>query len=448
MKKTIIFYFLFTISLLFFFQNSLFAAFRTGLPHDPNWLVDEEISAYCEGWNKGHILCKPPRGGYNEITENQKILNSWGYKARPMEEIKDLLPEPQYNMYADPDAWGTMRINETAWEPVKPRGAMWEKFMAQTKKNKKEVYLDDKKWLRNYKYGMPFPDLDENDPKIAVKLIWNYFKRYQDNDRTVNMDITTKDRRGNERHNLLTNRRLQLNGRTKNDEHTVDGVYRPNPKNYEFIYTSPYVAPYNLRGTIAMYYRYNDPDKDDTMWVYIPSIRRIRRLSTAQHQDRVPGGLDWTWDNTECFEGNVTRFDFTYMGRKEMLVAVVAHSHTYWDPTSWMNCNDQYYQRRNCYVVKAKYKNPINMTEMILYFDPLLYTCPWSVDRDMKGRDWIIQIVTQGRDKHWFYAMYNDYAIDILRKHASRAQFSFSGSEDYTIEDLSMESMKREFLSR
>jgi len=44
--------------------------------------------------------------------------------------------------------------------------------------------------------------------------------------------------------------------------------------------------------------------------------------------------------------------------------------------------------------------------------------------------------------------MYNDYAIDILRKHASRAQFAFSDSEDYTIENLSMEKLKKEFLSR
>jgi len=99
-------------------------------------------------------------------------------------------------------------------------------------------------------------------------------------------------------------------------------------------------------------------------------------------------------------------------------------------------------------VVKAAYKNPINMNSIILYLDPLLFATCYSVDTDVKGRDWIIQLITQGRDKHWFYAMYNDYAIDILRKHASRAQFAFSDSEDYTIENLSMEKLKKEFLSR
>jgi len=297
---------------------------------------------------------------------------------------------------------------------------------------------------------MPFPVMDENDPKLGVKLVWNFFKRFQDNDKVVPMDITTKNRRGYERHNLLLNRRLQLSGRIRDDANTEDSLYLPNPKNYDYIYASPYVAPYNLSGTVPLYFRYNDPDKDDDMWVYIPSIRRVRRMSTSQHQDRAPGGLDWTWDNPEGFEGHVTRFNITYMGRKELLVSIIGHAHTYWDssPNSWLNGNDQYYQRRNTYVVKCTYKKPINMTDIILYLDPMLFAATYSIDTDVKGRTWIIQLVTQGRDKHWLYAMYNDYAVDILRKHASRAQFAYSGSEDYTINDLSMENLKKVFAAR
>jgi len=450
MKKNIIFYCLVTIFLLLFFQNSLFATFRTGLPHNPDWLVDEELSPYSPEFNKGHIKCRPPRGGYNDITENQKVLNSWGYKARPIEEIKDLIPEPHYNMYSSPEQWGTFRINETAWEPVKPRGPMWDKFMAQTEKNKKEVYLDEKNWLRNYRYGIPFPIIDKEDPKAGYKCVWNYFKRYQDNDRVVAIDITVTDRNNQTRHNILLNRRLQMTGRTRNDNITDRGVYKDNPKNYDFLYACPFISPYNLRGTISLYYRYDDPDKDDGMWVYIPSIRRVRRLSTNQHQDRTPGGMDWTWDNTEGFEGSVTRFNIFYLGTKELLMPIIAHSHSYWDcsKNSWLNGNDQYYQRRNAHVVKLVYKNPINMTEMILYLDPLLYSACYSVDKDMKGREWIIQLITQGKDKHWFYTMYNDYAIDILRKHASRANFAFSGSADFRISDLTMDKLKKEFLSR
>lgn len=428
------------------FQGAILA--QPKLPKDPNWLVDEEISRHVPGWNEGFIKCKPPYGGYNELTEHQEILNSWGYKARPIEEIKHLLPEPHYNVWSHPEIWGTFRINETAWEPIKPRGPMWERFMAQTKKNMGTCHLDKKGWLRNYRYGIPFPELKEDDPQIALKLVWNYFKRYQDNDRYVTMDMTTRDQAGYERHNLMLNHRLQMNGRVRPDEVTEEGLYKPNPKNLDFVYATPYVAPYNLRGTIPLYYRYNDPDKDDDMWIYIPSMRRVRRMSTAQHQDRLPGGLDWTWDNTEGFEGHVTRFDWTYLGRKELLIPVSGHSHCYYNPKGALNANDQYYQRRNCYVIKATYKEPVNMMDLILYLDPLLYTCCYSFDTDLKGRTWIVQYISQGRDKHWFYTMYDDFAFDVLRRHATRAHFAYAGSADVRLEHLTMDSLKKIYLAR
>ena len=435
--------------LVILFYGTSWAAFKIeGLPQDPDWLVDEDIASKVAGWNKGMIKCDPPRGGYNEITEYQKVLRSWGYKARPMTEIKDLLPERHYEMYSHPEIWGTFRINETAFEPIKPRGRMWEKFMAQTELNKKEVYLDEKGWMRNYKYGVPFPAIDENDPRAADKLIWNYIKRYQDNDRYVRMDLTTKDRKGHERHNLILNRRMQFSGRVRVDAHTPDGLYLPNPENLDFVYATPYIAPYNLRGTIPLYYRYNDPDRDDAMWIYIPSIRRIRRMSTNQHQDRFPGGLDWTYDSTEGFEGHVVRFNWYYLGRKELLMPSSSHSHTYYNPNGHCNGIDQYYQKRNCYIIKGTYKKPINMTDLVLYLDPLLFSACYSVDRDMKGRDWIVQLICQGRGKNWFYTMYNDSSIDILRKHSTRALFAYSGAEDFVTNDLTMDTLKKDFLSR
>ena len=444
-KKWIIL--MFSLICFIFFQNNLWATFSTGLEMHPDWYVDEDIGNVLPQWNKGVLKCEPPRGGYNEITENQKIINSWGYRARPLEEIKNLLPEPIYNIFNNPK-WGEVRINETAWEPIKPRGYHWEKFIKQSKKNTTEVYLDEKNWLRNYKYGIPFYELDEKDPKIAVKLIWNYFKRFQDNDRVVPMNPVFIDRRQHVRHNTVINRRMLLHGRNRDDIHTNNGTYSPNPQNLDFVFVTPYLHPYNLRGTIPLYYRYDDPDKPDDFWIYIPSIRRVRRMSTNQHQDRLPGGADWTWDTTEGFEGNLTRFNWTYLGREELLIPIIGHSHCYYSTSGYLNGMDQYYQRRNCYVIKASYKKPINMTEMVLYLDPLLYSACYSTDRDLKGRDWIIQFISQGRDKNWFYTMYNDWAFDIVTTHISAVLFSHSGGKGFVIDDFRMDRLKQEFLSR
>jgi len=88
------------------------------------------------------------------------------------------------------------------------------------------------------------------------------------------------------------------------------------------------------------------------------------------------------------------------------------------------------------------------MTEIILYLDPALFAACYSVDKDMRGRDWIVQNCTQAKDNHWFYALHNIYAIDVLRKHVSRAQMASSQSEDCTVEGLSIKSLKKEYLSR
>ena len=88
------------------------------------------------------------------------------------------------------------------------------------------------------------------------------------------------------------------------------------------------------------------------------------------------------------------------------------------------------------------------MTDLILYLDPILYAACYSIDLDMKGREWIVQLITQGRDNSWFYSMYNDYAIDILRQHSTRAEFSYSGAEDFVLNDLTMDNLKKIYLSR
>jgi len=436
-------YFLMIILFVFFFQGIIYA--KPNLQKDPDWLVDEELSGHIDGWNEGVIKCMPPTGGYNVLTDKQTILNSWGYKARPMEEIKHLLPGPQYELFNHPEIWGTFRINETDYNAAAPRGAKWEKYLTSSKKNIGVVSVDEKGGLRKYSNGIPFPELDEKDPMIGIKLIWNYYKRFQGDDRIVLIDITTKDRRGGERHNLIDQRRMRMNGRN-NAHHPI---YSPNPKKIDYFYTAIYVAPYNLRGTLPLYYRYLDPDKSDDMWIYIPSIRRVRRMSTAQHQDRFPGGLDWTYDSTEGFEGKVNNFIWSFLGRKELLNPVLSHNHCYFNPKGFLNGMDQYYQRRNCYVIKATYKSPINMHEMILYLDPELYSCCFSVDTDIKGRNWIVQCIHNGRDKDWYYTMYTDFAADILRKHVSRACFAHSGNNQrYESKDFTMDNLKKIFLAR
>ena len=60
-----------------------------------------------------------------------------------------------------------------------------------------------------------------------------------------------------------------------------------------------------MRGVIPMYRRYIDQTKDDDMWMYLPTMRRTRRMSTAQKMDTLGGGMDITWDDFQNFAGKI-----------------------------------------------------------------------------------------------------------------------------------------------
>src|SRR5439155_17051650 len=54
-------------------------------------------------------------------------------------------------------------------------------------------------------------------------------------------------------------------------------------------FVGPILAPYDLKGVGLLTYRYIDPAKPDASFLYLPVLRRVRRLSTAQRSDAILG---------------------------------------------------------------------------------------------------------------------------------------------------------------
>ena len=81
-------------------------------------------------------------------------------------------------------------------------------------------------------------------------------------------------------------------------------LYEPNPNNEVRVDVYANAHPYEMRGTLSVITQYNNPDKDDSFWLYLPALRRVRRLSAAQRTDRLPGGQDLMWENFDVFNGN------------------------------------------------------------------------------------------------------------------------------------------------
>ena len=178
--------------------------------------------------------------------------------------------------------------------------------------------------LQGYVAGSPFPKVDAADPKIALKVMWNYeYRPYPGTDDFVEYDFPADTGTiGNgqpmavERHYWIgESRRLYYNGRLYVDPKPE----LPNPEGIRFKEVlGPLVAPFDLKGIGALEYRYIDPSKQDDTWLYVPSLRRVRRLSTAQRSDSL-FGQDTDPDSYWGYNGHIAWSEWKYLGEKEML---------------------------------------------------------------------------------------------------------------------------------
>ena len=87
-------------------------------------------------------------------------------------------------------------------------------------------------------------------------------------------------------------------------------------------------APFDARGIMLMTYRYKaslgpkaDARKNDDTWVYVPTLRRVRRISSAQRTDAV-SGTDFTFDDLCSFNGIVPQYEWKCLGEMDMIAPI------------------------------------------------------------------------------------------------------------------------------
>ena len=93
----------------------------------------------------------------------------------------------------------------------------------------------------------------------------------------------------------------------------------PNPNNYESFSSIGFKSPYDMKGLVGLTHRYDCAEKEDEQWLYLPMLRRARRMSTSQRWDKCPGGVDITYDAILGFSGKPTNYKWKSLGRKKIL---------------------------------------------------------------------------------------------------------------------------------
>ena len=333
------------------------------------------------GWNypyrDSYRTWKPPKEGYDERMMNQDVIASYGYGAKSVDEIKDLLPESLYTMMKNPSVWGKIRVNVT--ERKMPKGVLFKRYKEATAKYRGQAKIDAKQWIRNYKAGCPFPE-----PKTGIEVEWNYRRRFKPDDRIFPVITVITNKRGQVRYQTSDGNLLFMTGRLAADPKPT---FLPNPNKIERIDVYANAHPYELQGTISVITQFNDPGKTDELWMYLPSMRRVRHLSTTQRIDKLPGGQDLFWDCFDTFNGNPSLFNFKLLGRKEMLVVMNGYPKGEFILHEYMMGPNDYYQKVNCYVNEIHSKDPnYPFSKIIQYLDPDTWVSYYTDWYDRKGK--------------------------------------------------------------
>ncbi len=210
-------------------------------------------------------------------------------------------------------------------EVVATESCPWPKaFERATEQYAAQVELaDDKRRLRNYVAGMPFPHVDPNDPDAAWKIMWNHEHKpaYTDDVRTEWVVENQNDNGFVEK--MLSSevwRRLKWEGRIVREPTPII------PHDPALRYTEqwgPIRTPFDLVGTSFLLYRYEESRRADDSWLYLPALRRVRRYSTSDRSGTLFGS-DIDQDSIWGFNSKPEWWDFRLLGEKEILVPMHA----------------------------------------------------------------------------------------------------------------------------
>lgn len=71
-----------------------------------------------------------------------------------------------------------------------------------------------------------------------------------------------------------------------------------------------YLSPKNIKDTAFLTYDYNDPKVEDNQWLYLPALRKVRRISASDRGDYFLG-TDMTYEDIKL-ETRVSTADFNF----------------------------------------------------------------------------------------------------------------------------------------
>ncbi len=113
--------------------------------------------------------------------------------------------------------------------------------------------------------------------------------------------------------------------------------------------------PMDIKGTAFLSWEYDDPERDDDKWLYMPALRKVRRISGASTNDYFMGS-DFTYD--DMGDRHVDEDDHTLLGEEAV------NNDTCWKIKSVPRKKDAAYDEKMIWVSQKAHK-----TVKAQYFD-------------------------------------------------------------------------------
>ncbi len=417
------------------------------------WELPEKVPGNFKGkWYGVHcpkVPKKKMRGLVDgeEAFPNQTVIASWGYKAEPIEEIKDLLPEMYYAVCTNQKEWGNIRINETAYIPTEQwPGNHRKRIKEATEKNLGTARLDEKGHIINYENGVPFPGSIK-----GREIAWNFvYARNGGDEYLTRLYTAVVNKKGHTRYMVGEAGGMAWKGRL-GEKHSPRIV--PNPKNYESFFSIGFKSPYDMKGLVGATHRYDSADREDDQWLYLPQIRRARRMSTSQRWDKCPGGVDITYDAVMGFSGKPSNYNWKYLGQKELLAChnAKAQLQEIKGKPGGSIC-DQWYQRVKCIMLEYSPKIVSSISKAVMYLDPEIYSAYYVEFFDTRGRPYLFYYHAFVVSTDGYTGPCGFFVSDVQRMHSSHNYgyevFLDGNAEDIKPSFFHMNNLRRRFPSR
>jgi hypothetical protein len=257
-------------------------------------------------------------------------------------------------------------------------------FVNATLETQKKAYIDADNVLRDFQGGLPFAH-----PKNGVEAIWNVRKPWGGSDLITHACNRVVSRSGKVRKSIITSMIIAMDKSRLTDP-------LPNPEGISGLTLSFYIYPADRYGEAILTKGYVDDTKQNDVWQYIPSLRRVRRAPTLTGGMQLDG--EFTLDEGGMgFQAKINDWSYELLGRKE--IYTTANTYDLWKIGAKdeeeclagdMNPARVRYELHRCWAIEATANPEIGhpYSKRLLYMDEDHWQLSVSDQYDKRGNLW------------------------------------------------------------